>query len=263
MRVFLMLKGLTKKSKVENDGLYDYTKYHMKLKDRAIAFLIGFGLAAIAIHIFFGSIIVDLVVGIATGIVAQPIYRKMMIKKIRRQLLLQFRDLLDSLSSSVSAGKVINAAFADAEKDMNLQYGEDSPIYKEVRAINLGLINSANIEDLLMDFGKRSGIEDIVSFANVFSISNRRGGEIKSILGETKSILCDKIDIEMEIQASLNSTKNELNILMLMPLIVVPMMSSFSQDSDNPAINITVKIAGLAIFIIAYIIGRKITDIKV
>lgn len=258
-----MLKILTKKKSDEQTHAYDYNKYDMKTRDRLIAFLMGFLAAVVVLHIFFGSIIVDLIFGAVAGIVAQKIYRKMMIKRKKKQLLLQFRDLLDSLNASVSAGKVVGAAFADAEKDLTLQYGEDSIICKEVRLINQGLINSVKIEDLLMDFGIRSGIDDIMSFANVFAVSNRRGGEIKSVLGETKSILCDKIDIEQEIETSVSSSKNELNVIILMPLLIVPLMSSFTQDSDNPAINIGVKIFGLAAFIVAYIIGRKITNIKI
>lgn len=258
-----MLKTLTKNSSEKQSAAYDYNKYDMKLSDRLIAFLIGFAGAAIVLHIFFGAVIVDIIFGVAAGIVAQRIYRNMMIKRIKKRLLLQFRDFLDSLNASVSAGKVVSAALVDAEKDLALQYGADSLICKEVRQINQGILNSVNIEDLLLDFGNRSGIDDIVSFANVFAISNRRGGEVKAIIGETKSILCDKIDIEQDIEASVSSAKNELNIIIIMPLLILPLMSSFTQDSDNPVINIGVKIFGLIAFIIAYIIGRKITNIKV
>lgn len=258
-----MLKILSKKKSAEQTYAYDYNKYNMKARDRLIAFLIGFAAAAVVLHIFFGAIIVDIIVGAAAGIVAQRIYRNMMIKRIKKQLLLQFRDLLDSLSGSVSAGKVVNEAFGDAEKELALQYGKESIICKEIRLINQGLRNSVKIEDLLLDFGTRSGIDDIISFANVFAVSNRRGGEIKAVLGETKSILCDKIDIEQEIQTSVSSSKNELNVIILMPLLIVPLMSSFTQDSDNPVVNIGVKIFGLAAFIVAYIIGRKITNIKI
>ena len=246
-----------------NELLYDYSKYKMKLTDRIAAFLIGFAGAAVVLHIFFGSPIVDIIFGIAVGTAAQPVYRNMMMNRIKKQLLLQFKDMLDSLNSSISAGKVPNAAFADAEKDMEMQYGKNSLICKELRIINRGLINSQNIEELLLDFGRRSDSDDIVSFANVFAIANRRSGGIKTIIGETKSILCDKIDIEQEIHTMVNASKNELNIMMIMPLLVVPMMSSFSSDSDNPIINIGVKIFGIIIFVIAYIIGRKITNIKI
>lgn len=257
-----MLKTLAESKAEQINAPYDYNKYNMKLRDRLIAFLIGSAGAAVVMHIFFGAVIVDLIVGIAVGIIAQRIYRNFMINRIRRQLLLQFRDLLDSLNSSVSAGKVINSAFIDAEKDLALQYGEDGLICKEVRAINQGVLNSIKIEDMLEDFGKRSGIDDIVSFANVFMVSNRRGGNIKDVLGETKSILCDKIDIELEIGTTLSAAKNELNIIILMPLLIVPLMSSFTQTSGDPTLNIVMKIVGLAAFVAAYIIGRKITNIK-
>ncbi len=242
---------------------YDYTVYSMKPLDRILAFLIGFIAGVIVMHIFFGNVILDVIVGVGVGIAAQPIFRNFRRDQIQKQLTLQFKDMLDSINSSVSAGKVVNAAFIDAEKDMEMQYGADSFIYKEIKIINYGILSSRNIEELLLDFGQRSGIDDIVSFANVFAISNRRGGNMKTIIGETKSILCDKIEIEQDIHTMVNSSKNQLNIMMLMPLLVIPMMSSFSNEGDNEALNVLVKIGGIVIFIIAYIIGRKITNIKV
>ncbi len=262
MQTFTLKKEKTA-SLPKEQGLYDYRIYHMKLTDRLLAFLIGFGAAAAAIHIFFGSVIVDAVVGVIVGIIAQPVYRNMMKNRIQKQLTLQFRDMLDALTSSVAAGKVVKESFEDAQNDMELQYGENSWIYNEVKNINVGLQYSVNIEELLLDFGERSGIPDIITFANVFAIANRRGGEIKAILGETKSILCDKIDIEQEIDVMVNSAKNELNVMMLMPLLILPMMSSFVQEGANQLVNILVKLAGIAIFVVAYLIGRKITNIKI
>lgn len=65
---------MTKKG-LNNDGdaqqaLYDYGDYKMKLIDRVLAFAIGFLAAAIVMHIFFGNLLVDLIAGIAVGIVA-------------------------------------------------------------------------------------------------------------------------------------------------------------------------------------------------
>ena len=174
---------------------YDYHVYTMTLRDRLLAFVIGAAGAAIVMHIFFGNVFVDLLAMVVTGIVAQKIYRKMMIERIKNKLTIQFKDMLDSVTSSISAGKVAQAAFMDAEKDMRLQYGEDSYIFRELHKINIGLCNNLTIETILSDFGRRSGVEDIESFANVFVIANRQGGNIKTILTETKSILCDKIEI--------------------------------------------------------------------
>lgn len=241
---------------------YDYSTYRMKLNDRLLAFLIGFAAAAVVMHIFFGNMFVDLVFGVIVGIVAQPIYRKSMIKRNINKLTIQFKDMLDSLNSSVSAGNVMQRAFADAQADMEFQYGTGSFIVKELQTINNGILNGQVIEDLIMDFGRRSNVEDVINFANVFKIAQRQGGNMRSIITETKNIICGKIDIEQEINAVVNGTKNELNIMMLMPLLIVPMMSSFSQEGDNQVVNIAVKLFGIVVFVIAYIIGRKIVNIK-
>ncbi len=252
-------KGLT--NDAAQSELYDYTKYKMTLTDKLIAFAIGFLGAAVVLHIFFGVIIVDIIFGVVAGIIAQPIYRNMKISSIRNQLTLQFKDLLDSLNSSVSAGKVISAAFIDAEKDMTMQYGANSFITTELHTINRGIVNGSKIEDLIRDFGERSGIEDISNFANVFMLSNRRGGNMKTIISESKSIICDKIEIEQEIKTMSSSVKNELNIMMAMPIFIIPMISGFVQD--GPAlINTIVRIVVLGMFILAYYIGTKITNIK-
>lgn len=250
-----------KKTSNKNELLYDYHSYKMKPSDLTLAFLIGFLAAATVIHIFFGSVIADIAVGIAAGIAVIPIYRKIRADMIRNALTLQFKDMLDSLNSSFSAGKVTASAFADAEKEMALQYGADSSIRRELKIINIGLANGKNIEELLLDLGERSGIEDIVSFSNVFAIANRRGGNLKHIINETKEILSDKIEIEQDIKASVSAASNELNIMTLMPLVIVPMMSSFSEDGAETT-DILVKLAGLVMFVIAYVVGRKIVKIK-
>ena len=254
----MIKKGLTE----PQSPCYDYNTYNLQLKDRLISGMIGFLAACIVMHIFFGNPIVDIVIGIGVAVIAQKIYRNFMINRIKNKLTLQFKDMLDSLNSSVSAGKVIASAFADAEKDMELQYGEKSAICRELSIINNGLANGLTVEELVRDFGERSGIEDIKSFANVFLLSNRRGGNMKTIISESKSIICDKIEIEQEIKTMSSATKNELNIMMLMPLIVVPLISGFVQDGGNDMLNIIVKIVGIIMFVVAYLIGRKITNIK-
>lgn len=262
MRVYLTKHDLNKDKESVQPSLYDYGTYHMRFVDKLTAFVIGFAAAAVVLHIFFANPIVDVIAGAVTGMIAQPIYRRFMINRNIQKLTVQFKDMLDSLNSSVSAGNVMQRAFADAQADMEFQYGADSFIVKELKVINNGIINGKIIEDLVMDFGQRSHLDDITNFANVFGIAQRRGGNMKSIITETKSIICDKIDIEQEIHSVVNGTKNELNIMMIMPLLIVPLMSSFSQEGDNQVINIAVKLFGIVVFVIAYIIGRKIVNIK-
>lgn len=126
-----------------------------------------------------------------------------------------------------------------------------------------GIYNGQNIEALLKNFAERSHLDDVESFATIFEVSNRYGGNLKKVVGDTYRIINEKI--EMEIKTLLTANKNELNIMMLMPLIIMVTLSEMGSMSivQNTLLNILTKAAALVLFGTAYFIGRKIVDIKI
>ena len=91
----------------------DYSFIDMSMKDLAIGFLIGLGCGFAVIMIYYGNIAAALTVGFAGGCISVKMYRKYLIKKRKQELLLQFKALLESLTSSYSAGRNTPAAFAE------------------------------------------------------------------------------------------------------------------------------------------------------
>ena len=104
-----------------------------------------------------------------------------------------------------------------------------------------------------------------MSFANVFEVCNRQGSDLKRIVSETRDILNDKIEIEMEIETMVSGNKNELNIMMVMPVVVVLSLSAMGTMTivSNSPVNLLVKLICIGIFVVAYLMGRKIVDIKI
>ena len=145
---------------------------------------------------------------------------------------------------------------------MAAQYGVNASIVKELEQINEGLANNINIEILLQDFAARSHDENVQNFADVFEVANRRGGNIRQIILETKNVINDKIMVEQDIQTIISGKKNELNIMMIMPLIVVNMTKSATGDS-NGMVGFLVKLAAFCMFILAYVVGQKMMKIEV
>lgn len=143
------------------------------------------------------------------------------------------------------------------------QYGEASYIVSELNTIINGMRDNILIEDLLTDFGIRSDNEDIISFGDVFRVANRQGGNLKQIIYETKSIISQKIDIEMEIETVISGNKNELNIMMVMPLVIVTTTKGFINNGEFSVTNFVVKIVALIMFVLAYLVGVKIMEVKV
>ena len=147
--------------------------------------------------------------------------------------------------------------------EMSDLFGEGADIVNELKMINVGLQHNYNIEDLLLNFAQRSGLDDVDSFANVFEVCNRKGGNLKQIVGETRSVINDKIEIEMEIQTMVAASKNELNIMMVMPFIIMLTMRGLGDSmTGNSIVNIIVKFVALGIFVAAYVVGIRLVDIK-
>lgn len=243
----------------------DYHVYHMTKTDYLVAYAAGFLLGAIVVFIFFRFLPLVVICGAICAIKAPGIYNGMRKNSRLKQLRTQFKDLLESLTSSYSAGQNTPNAFADAKNDMISIYGEDSDIVKELQIIIVGLSNNINIEQLLLDFADRCELDDVMSFANVFEVCNRQGGDLKKVVSDTREIINDKIEIEMEIETMLSGNKNELNVMMVMPLVIIISMSSMGTMTiaSNTPINVIIKLVCLAIFGLAYVLGRKIVDIKI
>lgn len=242
----------------------DYSTYEMNIKEKIIGYMAGAVAAFIAIQIFFGYLILSGICAVATGFAGIKIYRQVLKKKRDNVLLIQFRDMLGSISTSIGSGKNVVNSFNDAYQEMQNQFGDSSYIANELKFIITGLQNNVTIENLLMDFGERSAQEDIQSFAEVFSVANRRGGSIRQIILDTKNVISDKISVELEIQTLISGKKNELNIMILLPLIVVSQVNTMTAETGGfDIITFIVKIVAIVMFVFAYFIGQKIMDIRV
>lgn len=243
----------------------DYYVYHMSNGEKMVGGLLGFGTGVFIFMVFFRNLIVSLLAGVILMIPGILKYREYLKQKRMKALMFQFRDMMESLTASYSAGKNTEGAFQDACADMINIYGEKADIVYELKWIVSGLYNGMNIDLLLMNFAKRSHLDDIESFATIFEVSSRYGGNLKEVVGETRSIINDKIETEMEIRTLLTANKNELNIMMIMPFIIMLMLNGMGDMSivQNTPANMVVKIIVLLLFGLAYWMGRKIVDIEI
>lgn len=265
-----------------NDQVYNYNVYYMSKKEKIIYFALAFVVGGAVGYLFFGglakdefgnatrmtyilNIIVFCVVGAITGKLFLPMRTKQIIEKKRKTLNSQFRDMLEGLTTSLGAGKNVPDSFISIKEDLINQYNEDALIVKEVNTILNGLQNNINIEDLLMDFGKRSGINEISNFANVFKVCYRKGGNIKDVIKNTHEILSGKMEINEEVMTTISSSKLNLNIMTVMPVFMIAaikMMSpDFAANFATPS-GVAATIAAIFVFIISYLIGKKIMVIK-
>ncbi len=237
----------------------------MRTKDISKGTAIAFVLVFLALQILFQNMGFSSICGLIISILFLPIYKKNLIKKEKNILLMQFKDFLESLASSYSAGKNTQNAFNDVLEDMRLLYNDESNIFNETNSIVIGMENGYTIEILLDNFAKRSGVEDIKNFADIFNSCNRTGGNLKAVINETKDIINEKIEIEMDIKATIAEKKTELYIMLTMPFVITLALNFLGDrtfSASNP-INIIIRSIVMCTVIFAYFLGNKITDISV
>lgn len=242
----------------------DYGIYVPSLKEKSWWFVIALIVSGAVLYLFYENIFVSIIAGAFCGIAFIPIRTKQMIKKRRQNLTLQFRELLDALSTSIGAGKNVQDAFQGAVEDLANQFTRNSDIVRELEMICSGMYNNIAIENLLMNFAERSGVDDIENFANVFATCYRKGGNINEVIKNTAEIIRDKIEIKMELQTMVSGQKNEMNIMLVMPILFIVVMKSMGGgliDLSTP-IGILSTTGALIIFVIAYFAGQWITNIK-
>lgn len=262
---------------------YNYKVYYMTKIEKIFYFLIAFIVGAAVGYLFYGGIgkddlgnpttltyVINVIICVITGVLAGkmflPARTEQIIRKKQNELRLQFRELLDALATSIGSGKNIVDSFKAAYDDLSIIYNEDASIIKELVIILDGNNNNIEIEKSLMNMGLRSGIEDVVSFANVFETCYRKGGDIKDVIKNTQQIINEKMEVQMDIETIVTSSKNEENIMTVLPIALIAlikMMSpEFSANFVTPVGIISTTVA-VIMFVVARKVGKKVLDIKV
>lgn len=252
-----------KKSYLFPDAIV-YGEYQVSIVEKIAVFIFGFIVGYAAGYIFYELLPVSIIVGIIAGVVVMPKYRQMKIDKQKSAIKNQFKSLLESLSFSLSAGKTVIDSFVGAKEDLLIQYSEDDYIVKEIDNIIVGLNNNFNIEDMLFDLAERSESEDINNFANVFDTCYRKGGQIKTVILSTYKLINDKMEINMEIESMVASSKMEQNMMSVMPVIFVFILNTMGSEitGKGTALGYISSTVALALFAIAHVVGKKIMSIK-
>lgn len=287
----MLFKTKTKTKEIEpayymtetNMQALNYKVYYFNMAEKVGYFLLAFIVGAAVAYLFYGGIgknqfgeatqltyilnvTICTLVGTVAGVMFLPIRMEQIITKRKRMLKMQFRELLDSLETSVGSGKTVVDAFREAYEDLQILFTIDSYMVKELKIINEGLVNNLRIEDMLQNFGARSGIEDISSFSNVFDTVYRKGGNIKDVIKSTHQIITEKMEVEQQIETIVTSSKTEQKIMIAMPIALIGLIKMMSPEFAANFVTTTgimATTAAIGIFVVAYYVGKIILDIKI
>lgn len=193
--------------------------------------------------------------------------KKALQKKREKEIIRQFLDGIQMMSSALAAGYSAENALREALKELRKVYEADAFIIREFRFMEIQISMNRNLEELLLDFGRRSAVEDIRSFGEVFMTAKRTGGDLLAIIRNTASCIRQKQETMQEIETCLAGKVMEQNIMSLIPLLILLYVKLTSPDFLTVMYgNVTgIAVMGICfgVYVLAYFWGRKIVQIHV
>ena len=179
----------------------------------------------------------------------------------------QFKDMLESLAASLRVGYSMENALKECAAEMAMTHGEDSPICEELRLMLNQISIGMTVENIFREFAMRSSVEDIDTFASVFSIAKRTGGDMVEIIRKTSDSIAGKIDTRNEIAVLISSKRLEQNIMTMIPVGIILYIDLTSGGLLDPLYGNLTGIVIMSICLVIYgaaiLLGRKLIRIEV
>ena len=241
-----------------------YRRYDISLRDFLKITLSGIGLLLITADIFYHNLL-------AAAVLCPYLHFRLKIKseelhkQRRERLKMQFKDGMQSVAFSLNSGYSIENAWKEAIVEMRLLYGENSEIVTEFQRIINRLERNENIEDVLEEFAKKSGVADIEYFAAVFRYAKRYGGDLIAIIRHTAETIREKNETYHEIQTIISGKKMEQKVMSAVPFFLLGYMKLTAWDFicplyGNPAGVLMMSISLMVYIGADYIAGKIVED---
>lgn len=226
----------------------------------------GIGAAAAVACLFYRSTAAFFIL-LPIGILYPPLKRNDLKEKRQKRLNLEFKEGIVILSSFLSAGYSVENAFSASVGELTVLYGKGGLITREFAHLEGQFRMNRPVEQALMEFGDRSGLDDVKNFAQVFAAAKRSGGELVAIINHTAGVIRDKAQIQEEIATMTAAKQFEQRIMNLIPFFLVAYIDftspGFFDLMYGSFLGRGIMTACLLVYVCAYVLSQKILRIEV
>jgi tight adherence protein B len=248
------------------EDMTDY-RHHQFSKGEYIRYgLMGMAGSFFVLYLFYWNVPICLILSLAGGFLFIRYEKKEQAKRDQWQLTLEFKDAMDSFVSALVAGYSMDNAVREAYRDLQLMYEKDTPMLRELKDILQKLRLRQPLDELFMDLGRRSGVEDIITFSQIYATARRSGGNLVKVMKRTADNIGEKVEVQREIQTMIAGKKMESSCMMVIPLFIIVYLQIFSPGFLQPLYEGVMGRAfmtfALAVYVVSVFWSRKIMSIQ-
>jgi tight adherence protein B len=244
----------------------DYDKYTFSMREYMVMVGQFVLLAAIAGKLFYGNILFGLLM-IPFVVMFIKWKRKLKTDRRKRELRFQFRDALNSISDLLSVGYSVENSIRECYKEMAILHGRESVICKELSLIVKKTELNIPIENTFVDLGRRSGIDDLNMFGQIFINAKRTGENLVAVISMVSGTISQSFEVEEEISHIIGEKKLEAYIMDIAPLAVLAYVGltggGMMDVMYETFIGRIVMTVCLAVYLVTVFISLKLTKVKI
>lgn len=247
-------------------GGRDYRRYKRRPRDMLLCTIQAAGLSIMIAWLFYRS-----PWGLVVFAGMWPFLywgrKRAEIKKQQQRLREQFKECIRIVTASLYSGYSVENAFLEAEKELTHLLGKQAEMCQELIIINQQIRLNIPVEVLLSELADRSGVEEILSFGQVFGFAKRNGSDFARVLRDTSQRIGDKIELERELRAMVAAKQLEQKIMNVIPmgiLLFVDLTSpGFFEVMYSGGLGRAIMSVCLLIYGGAYLLSGRIVDIRI
>ncbi|MCD7736217.1 MAG: type II secretion system F family protein [Lachnospiraceae bacterium] len=244
----------------------DYSSYAFSYEERFKCLTIYVLLDGCISYLFFRSVIAFIILLPGMALFFR-VKKKALLNKRKKEITQQFLDGIQLMLAALQAGYSSENALREAKKELQKIYPPEAVIVQEFYRMDTQIEVSRNLEELMLDFGRRVDVPDIISFAEVFLTAKRTGGDLTAIIRNTISCIRQKQETMLEIETCLTGKIMEQNIMSAIPLLILAYVKLSSPDFLDVMYETMagrlVMLLCFGVYVLAWLWGQSIVKIEV
>lgn len=243
----------------------DYRVYTFSGKEKVICFLEGMFFNGVISILFYDSFF-----ALLPGMCLVAFYwkekKRMLMRRRMRRMRTDLKDFMNALIAALQTGRSMENAFSEALKDTARYLEKDTEFILEMKKICSGVSVGKPLEKMLMDFSKRSHLEELEYFAEVFSIGKRSGGNLIGMMKNTIRMLQERMDAEEEIYTVLAEKQMEFYLMCVIPIVMILYLRISAGNMMNSLYGNLTGMSVMTVCILiyggCYLYGKRLLEIE-
>ncbi len=188
-------------------------------------------------------------------------------EKKKEEITMEFKEMIQAISTSLRAGYSLENACRESLQEMELLYGKEAALYKELDLMVQKLRNNQTIESLFQELAGKLQVVEIGEFAQILVVAKRYGGDLSKIIQNTSDAIRDKIDVNREIAIVISGKKAEQAVMNVVPLGIIGYMQVTTPGFFDPlyhnVMGVVIMSVCLCLYLVAYFLSRTILQINI